>query len=258
MPKKCAFCTRPAESREHIFSEWMLDMIPVGERFTFNERNPKTGEYFRYGGRKVNLKAKAVCTPCNNGWMSDMENDVAKPAMARLLFNEHPTVLDVKALTGIAVFAFKTLVLASHKDSTTPPFFPFADRDRFRRNLVIPNGVQVWIATRKALPGKYYGFWKSVKGTSDQPSRYGFSSYICTWNFQNLVLQILARKWNDKRRRRTIPMGAIVQNDYWNDAAIPIWPLKGKGLQWPPPAYLGEESFFPFRDRFDRFEVSFL
>jgi hypothetical protein len=257
MPKKCAFCTRPADSREHIFSDWMLDMLPPGERYIFNERNVKTGEYIRYGGRKVKLTAKVVCTHCNNGWMSDMENLSAKPAMTNLLMGEYIAILDAKALTSIATFAFKTLVIANHKDLRTTPFFPSAERNRFRCDLVIPNGVQVWMATRQVIPGKYYGFWKSLKGASDQPSRYGFSNYACTWNFQNLVLQILATKWKDKRRRKTIPMGTVVQHDYWDDAAIPIWPLGGGELQWPPPACLGEEAFVPFRDRFDRCSFTF-
>jgi hypothetical protein len=255
MPKKCAFCTRPADSREHVFSEWMLDTIPRGERFVTNERNTRTGEYVRYGGRKVKVTAKVVCTPCNNGWMSDLENLVAKPAMGKLLMGQSTAVLDATALKSIAIFGFKTLLIANHKDLTAPPFFPSADRVRFRQNLLIPHGVQVWIASRKVIPGKYYGFWKSLKGGSEQPSRYGFSIYVCTWNFQSLVLQIFAWKWKDKRRRKTIPLDTIVQSEYWDDAAIPIWPLSGRELQWPPPAYLGDETFLAFRDRFDDWSI---
>jgi hypothetical protein len=56
--KKCAFCTRPADSREHIFSDWMLRIVPTKERFAFNERIVQSGEYTSYKGRKVKLKAK--------------------------------------------------------------------------------------------------------------------------------------------------------------------------------------------------------
>src|SRR4051794_37888901 len=113
MPK-CAFCLHPANSREHIFSDWMLAMLPKNKRFIFNERIVKTGEWVTYLGRKVQLKVDVVCRSCNNNWMSDMENKTAKPAMKNLLFGEHKTELDEKSLRAIAVYAFKTLIIANH------------------------------------------------------------------------------------------------------------------------------------------------
>ncbi len=255
--KKCAFCTRPADSREHIFSDWMLEMLPRGERYVFNERNVKTGEYVSYKGRRVKLTAKVVCTSCNNHWMSDLENDVAKPAMQNLLMGEHSANLDSTARRWIAVFAFKTLILANHKDSRTTPFYGSADRVRFRKELAIPNGVQVWMATRAVIPGKYYGVWKSASGLSDQASPHGFATYICTWNFQNLVLQIVAMKWKDKRRKKTIPVGTLVQNEDWRGISLPIWPITDDAIKWPAAVRLADEAFTAFRDRFDNFAVSF-
>jgi hypothetical protein len=255
--KKCAFCTRPADSREHIFSDWMLQMLPPEQRYIVNERIVTRDEYIRYQARKIQLKAKVVCTPCNNGWMSDLEGCL-KPVFQNILFDDKSAVIfGPKELAIIAAYGFKTLVLANHKDLNTTPFLTRAQRFLFRRKLCIPNGVQIWMATRKVIPGKFYGFWKSINGGSNQPSRYAFSLYVCTWNFQNIVLQILSMKWKDNRRRKTVPMSSIVQPEWWNDAAIQIWPLLGGNIQWPPPAYLVDEALLHFRDRFDRCEISF-
>jgi hypothetical protein len=253
---KCSFCTRPADSREHIFSDWMIELIPRGKSFVCNERILSRDEYIRYPKKRIRIVAKVVCSPCNNGWMSDLEGEL-KPILKDALFTETPRIFSTKELSTIAAFAFKTLVIANHKDLKRTPFFPSAERVSFRRNRLIPNGVQVWMATRKSIPGKYYGCWKSLSGTSNEPSRYGFSNYMCTWNFQNIVLQVLAMKWKDKRRRKTVPVLPIIQNEYWDDAAIPIWPLSGRELQWPPLAYLGEDTFISFRDRLTEYSITF-
>ena len=234
MAKKCVFCTHPADSREHIFSDWMLEMLPSDQRYVVNERISTRDKYIRYPVRKVGLKAKVVCTPCNNNWMSDLEG-LCKTAMTPLLFGDNRTTLTPKEIVPIAAFAFKTLLLANHKDLKAAPFFPFAIRRAFRLSLRIPDGVHIWMATREVLAGKYYGFWKSQSGGTDQESPFGFRSYTCTWNFQNLILQVLATKWDNKERRRTVSPISFPQGSDWEGASTLIWPSDGNNIPWPPP-----------------------
>jgi hypothetical protein len=258
MAKKCAFCTRSADSREHIFSDWMLRMLPPNERYHFTERVTATGEYRRYTQRKINLKAKVVCTSCNNTWMGDLENNHLKPAIKELLFGNEITILALKKLIPISAFMFKTLVAANHRElATVTPFFPSTERNRFRLALRIPPGVQVWIARRNTVAGKYYGFWKSSHGGTQKAS-YGFSIYACTWNFQNVVLQALAIKWNSKRRRNTLKPMTFLQEQRWNDSAIPIWPPPSNDVHWPPPLDLSNNALHEYSDRWDSIQVTFL
>jgi hypothetical protein len=255
--KKCAFCTRPADSPEHVFSDWMLSLLPPNERYICNERLVSRDEYIRYPRKKIRVVAKVVCTRCNNNWMSALESRL-KPILKDALFDEVHRTFSPAQLETIAAFAFKTLVLANHKDLATTPFFTAAERFRFRRALHIPNGVQVWMATRKAIAGKYFGFWKSAYGKSDKHFSYGFANYICTWNFQNIVLQIVATKWQDKRRRNTTPPISFPQEDYWKDASILIWPSPSAEIQWPPTFYLGDTTLLQYRDRWNRINVRFV
>src|ERR1700735_1749263 len=254
--KKCAFCTYPADSREHIFSDWMAQMLPSSERLAFNERVVKKNEYVKYQGRTIKLTAKVVCMSCNNGWMSRLEN-LVKTSMDGLLFDSSPTLLTPDRTLPIPQFAFKTLVLANHKDLSTTPFFPHSLRSRFRLDLSIPRGVQIWMATRQVPAGRYFGFWKSAHGKTEKQPIYSFSNYICTWNFQNLVLQVLATKWDDKRRRATIPPLSFQQDDYWGKASVLIWPPNESNIQWPPTFYLGADTIDKFRDRWDVIKIAF-
>jgi hypothetical protein len=254
--KECAFCTHPADSREHIFSDWMLEMLPPKQRYIFTERVVKRDEYISYPGNKIKIKAKVVCTTCNNGWMSDLEG-LCQTAMAHLLFNELPTVLRADALTSIAKFAFKTLVIANHKGLATVPFFPFSIRRDFRLHGKIPEGIQVWMATRKIIAGKNYGFWKSSHGQTDEHSLHRFAMYGCTWNFQNIVLQILATRWQDETRRNSIPPLMFPQDENWEKASVRIWPLPFESIQWPPLFYLGNDTLPEYRDRWDTIRITF-
>jgi hypothetical protein len=254
--KKCAFCMCPADSPEHVFSDWMLSLLPPNERYICNERIVSRDEYIRYPRKKIRIIAKVVCTPCNNGWMSAIESRL-KPILKDAFFDEVQRTFIPAQLGTIAAFAFKTLVVANHKDLSALPFFTAAERFRFRRDLHIPDGVQVWMATRQAIAGKYYGFWKSVHGKSDKHFTYGFANYICTWNFQNIVLQAMATKWQDKRRRNTTPPMSFPQNEHWEKASVAIWPLPPDDIQWPPSFCLGDRNLVEYRDRWDQIKVQF-
>src|SRR5579863_8077877 len=113
--KKCAFCSKPANSREHVWSDWMIRMLPKGEQFRFNQLL-KSGEYATWQGKKIKLKVEAVCESCNNGWMSELENKHAKTAMHDLILGNKTVTLDLRSLTAMAAYAFKTTVVANHKD----------------------------------------------------------------------------------------------------------------------------------------------
>jgi hypothetical protein len=251
MPKKCTFCTKPADSREHIFSDWMIRMLPR-TMWHMNERL-NSGEYVSYKGKKVKMTARVVCGECNNGWMSQLEDQHAKVAMQHLLLGNNVAMINFKDMAAIAAYAFKTTVLANHKSLTRTPFFSPAERFRFRRTLQIPNGVQVWIACRKSI--RYRGVWTSSFGKFNKKDTLSFSYYVCTWNFGNVVLQLLAGKWDSKERRKTIPFPGVPQSEYWKHGVVQIWPLPISDVEFPPPKVIGDDTFEAFSDRWETIDT---
>ena len=84
--------------------------------------------------------------------------------------------------------------------------------------------------------------------------------FPCTslqWNFQNIVLQAVATKWKNHARRKTVPPITFPQDQYWEPAAVLIWPPTGRNLQWPPEFFLGAKSLYDFRDRWNEIKVTF-
>lgn len=248
MSQKCAFCTRRADSGEHVFSDWMINLLPPNEQWNLRERLDN-GEYVLYKKKKIALKAKVVCTLCNNRWMSVLENNHMKPAIGELLLGNKSATLHAKEIAAIAAYAFKTTVIANHKKLREVPFFAPADRFRFKKTLRLPEGMQIWIACRKST--KYTGMWVSRFGKLDRKHPFGFRYYMCTWNFCNFVFQTLCGKWENKRRKNTMPFPQLPQDPFWSKASIQIWPPDGNSVNWPPSLYIGDDMFEAFTDRWN-------
>src|SRR4029077_12013001 len=110
--------------------------------------------------------AKVVCTPCNNNWMSDLENDHARPAMQDLHLGNNSATLGPTEVAALSAYAFKTTVVANHKTLRRPVFFSAGERFKFRTTLSIPSGIQIWLACRKSV--RYNGMWTSSFGKFDR------------------------------------------------------------------------------------------
>jgi hypothetical protein len=92
--KQCIFCGQPGGNEEHIVGKWLLrdlDLYSTRTRLGFGSQL-KTGamdeidESRPLGG----FVTDAVCTLCNNGWMSQLESSV-KPLISPLLVDPWPS-----------------------------------------------------------------------------------------------------------------------------------------------------------------------
>jgi len=80
MSAVCIFCNKAAEkwSEGHAISDWLLDYFEISAQDqTFKGYAMSGGEVTTqriFATRR--LVEGRVCTPCNNGWMSDLETNV--------------------------------------------------------------------------------------------------------------------------------------------------------------------------------------
>src|ERR1035437_6614904 len=88
-PGKCIFCGRRNLSKEHFWPEWASALLPrypdnrhVEHLFTVTEKTKlvRPPEVRSRQGHSWTKRLRAVCSECNNGWMSVLEN-VAKPIL---------------------------------------------------------------------------------------------------------------------------------------------------------------------------------
>jgi hypothetical protein len=110
-------------SREHVFAAWLLDYL--------NARNISIGLFRRKGdgsteiGRKEialnSFTLKRICEPCNNGWMSRLE-ERAKPLVISLMTGKKKIdSLESQERELLARWAGKTAIIESHAIGAESP-----------------------------------------------------------------------------------------------------------------------------------------
>jgi hypothetical protein len=233
MPK-CAFCHDEAKlSGEHVWSDWMNRVLPaIPYQFT---RENETGEPDRWKTRSLNQKLPVVCENCNNGWMSDLENLHARPAMKDLITSDKGTLLSPERLRSIAIFAFKSAVIVDHALVPNPkfrdrePFFSADSRTAFRQSLVIPAGVQMWLG---AFKEEGHGILRALYHASPPEVEHGFESYVLTYGVGFVLFQVVVTRWLGIGVPGFRP--SVRQSRVWNKFTLPLWPSDGRSALWPP------------------------
>jgi hypothetical protein len=240
MPKECAFCPSTAKlSGEHIWSDWMGALFPGKKKYLdlIKRKNWSSSE--------LDWKAKVVCEPCNNGWMSEIERLHAKPAMADLIDGKLDIPIPQSRAKPIALFAFKTIVVLEHLNrSRAIRFFPRQVRYRFREKLEIPPKVRMWMTG--FLPK---GQGRIFTSYHELPKPDSLELYVCTYGVGRLVFQVVAE---------SKPTSLVFSPTAgFEHLAVPFWPDIPGGFIWPPGAILETvKDFDLFATRWHRLHVS--
>jgi hypothetical protein len=247
--KKCAFCLRTGKlSGEHIWSDWICELFPPLEikvkKWSAGEKEVKEWESI-----SLDHKASVVCKSCNEGWMSDLEGNHAKPAMKEAILSDAPITLSTEKLVAISMFAFKTIVVADHMERNKLPFFSSLSRVRFRNTLHPPIGFQVWIGCISEFD-RHYGFFRWHYMDSPPRVNPGYRLLSVTWGVGRFFFQATAIKFN-KRKFRGNLFPHLTQSRDWNSFAIPIWPmLRGEiTAKWPPVSHIANYELEQFTYR---------
>lgn len=107
----CIFCGDDSStlSAEHVFPDWMTgfysDRVAGPLRGTI-EFGHSSGENRSFRGIPFQQKVKTVCRSCNNGWMSELENDM-QPYLSKMLVGQ-TTRLRSNAQRNLAFWCAKT------------------------------------------------------------------------------------------------------------------------------------------------------
>jgi hypothetical protein len=200
----------------------MNELFPGKKRFTI--KGPGGELVSQHVGMGLDWKAKVVCESCNNGWMSDIETQHAKPSMTDLILGKPNTPIGQSRATSIAIFAFKTAVILNHMHRRVEPFFRPSVRHRFRQHLAIPGNVTMWMAGFSPSKGEVQTWYSDGKLS---PAN-SIELYTCTYAVGHFVFQVVGQ-WQNR-------LTAFRPHDAAFDRiAVPFWPagLLPQNLRWP-------------------------
>lgn len=235
--RKCIFCeVNNANSREHFYSEWMHDLLPVGPQGTYSgdfiDQHPKTQEITDFRrrvkpGELYTKKLKVVCAKCNNEWMSQIE-DQAKPFLTPLIKGEQAT-LNAGQLEILARWATLKTIVCEH-DVKGMEVTPAEDRAALMNEGIIPPYFSVYLFSHESpsLIG-YVRTSHAVSLTKGEPvppleGRVKNVQQISV-TLGKVMLQVNAARVDGFSIEGNFNMPAVISRR--------IWPLNDVPLTWP-------------------------
>lgn len=217
--RACVFCGGPAETAEHVLPKWLEDLFPDDAR-EYEDIRHVPGEASRVDvwgstsvvGRVVNR----VCQPCNNGWMSRMENHRAKPALLPLLQSDHPLSrpLDAQTQADLATWAVKTALVAELSNPDTRIASDALARQVMDRQAPC-DGAGVYLAY-------YDGAWMKLSYNHGVRGYPPFS--LTTIQLHRVLFQVFL--WGGGGTINVPEVEHASRNQQ-------IWPLTGREVIWP-------------------------
>lgn len=118
-PGKCIFCGGHGLTKEHMWADWLRAYIPraatehhTQSKVVYLEKDETS--LHRRTGDPHSRRIRCVCLSCNNGWMSELQED-AKPFLVPMLKGERIT-LHRRAQTILASWIGMTVIVAEHVD----------------------------------------------------------------------------------------------------------------------------------------------
>jgi len=241
--RRCVFCElRPADSGEHLTPDWLRQALPR-ERKTLLSR----GSHGREVVQEVtpfDVREHCVCTPCNNHWMSTIDNRV-KPHLLPLVLGEGRE-LDPDAQLTLATWAFKTCLVyqQTSKDLTNPYDVMPREHYRFlyqqRKHPRPPGRMQTWLL---GYLGKRYrlGSFYSAEFTNDGSLPTGTKAYQATLVVGCAVIHVFATYGYDEN---LAPLDLTRWGD-WSQVMLPMWPVTG-GVSYPASHALDDTGLVNF------------
>lgn len=251
-PTKCIFCGKSGLTKEHIFSDWLKDILPRREKDkhidVLNEgalvstptsldqilNNEKDIKY--QNGAANSKTVKVVCGSrgrtdakyCNDGWMSRLD-EKAKPIL-RSLVNGEKVEITTDSQAALAAWAAKSTITA---EFLRPNEVAISESDRHHLMTNLEPSSQ-W----KILIAPYHGaLWYT--GYHHFPIRLGPAGDVQTGpkNTQNtlfglgrLLIYVVTFPHNFSFQ----PEGPGFQS------FRQIWPLTGRVISWPTERFVDD------------------
>jgi hypothetical protein len=233
--RKCVFCRREGVTLEHVYAEWLAEVVP-GEGEFVVEREPllpaEDDDRQTWSHPKLfTLTVRATCHDCNSGWMNRLEERV-KPLLTPPIQGQRQTLHNGIQQLSVAAWAFKTALMldcAQKKGLRHVPPQHYRYLYHFRHP---PPNVHVWLLAYGIHEGDdWHAAWIKRTRLTLHTEFGDLKGYSFAFSIGHLVCQVFgvlsAQEFNVNRQTFR-PDGSEV------DFLRKVWPLGVEPVQWPP------------------------
>lgn len=149
--RTCIFCSRQGNiTKEHFWPAWLAHYFPKGgedryisELYAAEVKNPKRLKFRNERqGKVITKKIRVVCSECNNGWMSALEEKV-KPIIASFLIG-HFHKLNKEQITNLSFWVAVKAIVGEHAEDQMA-LTPNNDRYLVWKSQVIPEYFNIFV-----------------------------------------------------------------------------------------------------------------
>ena len=225
----CHFCDNTADSKEHAWPKWLASRFGGAQSVLDAQIGDK-----KYVARSnfPEITVRSVCSQCNNGWMSRLEED-ARPAI-ELLLSDRKGMLDVREMHLVAAWSLKTSMVFESLDRGNSDFYTRAEREGLRHFLAIPEYTWIWIAGVRDFDAVF----TDAHRLSTLPMAEAPEALLTTLAFGNFAAQVLTLRPNAPAQDRE-QIHFEMRDGPWQDIQLSVWPHRVSGARWPMKLGLG-------------------
>lgn len=221
----CIFCGRSAVTNEHVFPRWLDRYLPPGRQQQLEQaRYGRSGFDITRPSVGLDFRVRKVCGPCNNGWMSLLEED-SMEALHPLISGLDLQLVNLRRQRQIALWATKTAMIADQTQDE--PLLPGAQLARMRTHRAIPGTTRVWVGASEELQPLVTSTTVRIELENlDDPEAPWPLGFYAAMKIGHLCLYVYFPGAD-----------VVVQHPPgYHTALARIWPRRRSGLPWPPPA----------------------
>jgi hypothetical protein len=248
-PGRCVFCGNTGMTKQHIWPDWMKNVLPRAEstttRHQINFDYPDSGAPFDKvalrpqlafkQGHAGTLKIRRVCASCNGGWMSRLEQE-AKPILTPLLLG-HTKALNRQHQDIMSAWISMTVMIMDLDDPSNE-CIPFDQRAYTMENLEPPPRWRIWIGNYCGETWNYR-FVHSA-GCIIIPVNLPYQNITYKNNLQTTTL--VAGNFLAHVRSTIVPQAKLDLSEQASNGLVEIWPNRKENLMWDDMPVLGDSE----------------
>lgn len=204
----------------------------------------------RWKQLRPELTVRCVCVSCNNGWMSDLENET-KPLLEPMMRGER-TLLDLATQARLTLWLVKTAMVLEAVDQPPLRGYTGAECSALRTLSAVPYRTSVWVswATDSA-----FLFSSKTRHVADATTD-RITGIATTVGFGHFAAQVFTIRVPG-HVVATTSVTAKARRGPWDQATVRIWPSQLTTESWPAAIGLdGEAGIDAFATRFSVSDAS--
>jgi hypothetical protein len=219
----------------------MNDLFPMMEQVAFEKVERDRTVSRRWKSSELDMTANVVCKPCNETWMSKIEDQHAKPSMSDLILGKPIREITAGQASSISLFAFKTSVVCNHMHPEDEEFFSISDRYAFKKSLVIPERAGMWFYGVE--PGLVAGGVRSMNVYFPDKQAPHLTLNVCSFYIGQFGFQVVSIKNNPTSRATALESLPVPPN-----LSFLFHPSISSGISWPRNVVLRGDKFDDFHN----------